>query len=1252
MTLPTFVAASAFTSSGVTATVPIPTGTEVDDILVLLAETANQAVTPISGWTDITNSPQSTGTTGGSTSTRLTALWKRATAYELSTATATTPAEHIGAVMLAFRGCPSTGDPFNVTAGTVEANNDTSVAIPGATTTVDECLVVAAVAHYRDIATAQFSGWTNADLGSVTEIVDAGTTQGNGGGIGVATGTKASAGAYGDTTATCALTSNYAMLSFALAPATSGPAPTTTFPGALDAFPYDEPGDIITSNEGNQVNGALTALQTITAGPVFHSASAYEATGDKLIADLGATTNWFSTNLSTGVQTDTTQKTLGASSVKIAGARFCWDNNVDRSTRAYVNLTASAPKGDYGDLAVDWRWTFGSGSDFHFPGDFFEFVASDAVDLGGTLVTYPMGVPDSGAWTTAYIPVDPLTSVRSFGIRTIPDREPAIDDTGMALVFWVDNLRWAAQSEFDRAAEAADAVVVPPSYTPSITRTLDIPDSRSVVDLRDQPYVANNGGGKNLRQFQVFAEDGGTDVRQALVDVFATLRDGDHLTFPPGKHYKAGGTTAQIHIRGLNNVVIDAQDSVIFSEELRTVPMIRMSECHNVTIRRLHVLGATPTTHLGSTWVTVAGTPTVVGSTVQLNAQNEEVRAGFISAISRDRYGKADFDVTLSQDSVVDSDCVLELVDTNAPTVTEQSAFTATPFGSTGPLLAGTRYYRVTYVNADGFETGLGPAIAVTLSTPGAVDLAGLPVASSRNAPVNQRNVYRTAAGALDTPEAYKRCAEIYDNTTTTWRDRASDGPAPAAGSTTLVAVNGGAGVVEAGAHNYSYSYFNSTTGVEGSVNTKVAAMTAPNHPSATAVNLSGIGIGPAGTTERRIYRSKANATGEGKNFYVGTVAGNVTTTFTDNVADASLGQSAPEGITDYQPPIFARRLLTLNATPTTYRLTLPGDRVFARRFELRVRKATATANTITVHSAFTDRSRGGGSFGSGGAYESYHGVNVAQNCSDIVFEDCVFEGLSGDGIQVASVNNHGTGSVTIRRCWSRNNGRHGMTVSGNTRVLIEGCTIENNGQWGIDVEPETYGAYTDRVTVRDTDFYECGFSRGAISAAIGLERAGRIDIERCRSYGRTGQYSVGAMIVTMDQVDAPWYQIESRARQSIIGRVRCKVFSLPGGIKGAWTNFTQNAFAGGSVVYGPVVLTDQAASTAAVVIDDPTIPIGQVFYETATQVQINQSATLLKAGVPTDADFPYTPKDGTEAINTSTDTKYYRKAGVWTVLN
>jgi MSHA biogenesis protein MshQ len=65
-------------------------------------------------------------------------------------------------------------------------------------------------------STAQFSGWANANLTSLTERTDDANKSNNGGSLGVATGIKATAGAYGNTTATHASSAVKGMMSIAI----------------------------------------------------------------------------------------------------------------------------------------------------------------------------------------------------------------------------------------------------------------------------------------------------------------------------------------------------------------------------------------------------------------------------------------------------------------------------------------------------------------------------------------------------------------------------------------------------------------------------------------------------------------------------------------------------------------------------------------------------------------------------------------------------------------------------------------------------------------------------------------------------------------------------------------------------------------------------------------------------------------------------------------------------------------------------
>jgi type II secretory pathway pseudopilin PulG len=242
-----FVAAGAVASNGAAITPALPAGIVTGDILLLFLETSNQAIS-ISNqnggtWTAVTNSPQSTGTAAGSTGARLTAFWSRYNGTQGAPTTSDSGNHQLGRIV-AIRGAAASGDPWDVTAGGVEAAADTSGSIPGATTTVANTLVVAAIATALPDATgtANFSAWTNGNLTSITERTDNTVNAGNGGGLGIATGTKATAGAYGNTAVTCASASYKAMMSIALRPsgtvsggagyvrqATTGSSGTSTF---------------------------------------------------------------------------------------------------------------------------------------------------------------------------------------------------------------------------------------------------------------------------------------------------------------------------------------------------------------------------------------------------------------------------------------------------------------------------------------------------------------------------------------------------------------------------------------------------------------------------------------------------------------------------------------------------------------------------------------------------------------------------------------------------------------------------------------------------------------------------------------------------------------------------------------------------------------------------------------------------------------------------------------------------------------
>lgn len=195
----------------------------VNDIALLFVEsTGGQPVTlgVPNGFVEVANSPQTTG--AGTVGTRLTVFWARAISTTMPRPQIASPSDHFYARIVTFRGVITTGDPVDVSAGGVKAAASNTVSVTGVTTTVANALIVQAVARDNDSAAAAFSAQTNINLTGIAERLDAGTANGNGGGLGVWAGVKATAGPTGNTTATVSSSVN-AFITIALKPQPTGP---------------------------------------------------------------------------------------------------------------------------------------------------------------------------------------------------------------------------------------------------------------------------------------------------------------------------------------------------------------------------------------------------------------------------------------------------------------------------------------------------------------------------------------------------------------------------------------------------------------------------------------------------------------------------------------------------------------------------------------------------------------------------------------------------------------------------------------------------------------------------------------------------------------------------------------------------------------------------------------------------------------------------------------------------------------------
>jgi len=222
MAMPTIVGVGAGTSNVGAMTIPYPVGytAVLNDIALSFIETESAGVvTPPTNWAVLTSSTVASGTT-----TKLWVLWRRLTASE-ATPSIADAGDHMGGRMIVLNGVETVGNPWDVFSSTTELVADATVSIPSVTTTVADCLILDAFGTGQDVAsTAGATGWTNINLGSVTERMDNWVTTGLGGGFAMATGTKATAGSTGITTATLSLTVNFkTLIKIAIKGATAAP---------------------------------------------------------------------------------------------------------------------------------------------------------------------------------------------------------------------------------------------------------------------------------------------------------------------------------------------------------------------------------------------------------------------------------------------------------------------------------------------------------------------------------------------------------------------------------------------------------------------------------------------------------------------------------------------------------------------------------------------------------------------------------------------------------------------------------------------------------------------------------------------------------------------------------------------------------------------------------------------------------------------------------------------------------------------
>ena len=231
------------------------------DLIVLVLASVNQTISdPTTGgtWTQVSNSPQGTGTAGAVQSIQCKVYQKIASGPQANAAVADSGVLTLGQ-MFCFRKVDSS-TPIEVTAGSVLATAGTTHTLPAVTTSTNNAMVAHCTGIGRDSSQgANYSSPTNANLTGLTVRSSQSTATANGGGIGLVTGTKTTAGASGTTSVTVGASAKGAFI-------TLGIKPSTNYDNSVRVYGSTQTGELYTEMYDQVYNsGQATALITLNS---------------------------------------------------------------------------------------------------------------------------------------------------------------------------------------------------------------------------------------------------------------------------------------------------------------------------------------------------------------------------------------------------------------------------------------------------------------------------------------------------------------------------------------------------------------------------------------------------------------------------------------------------------------------------------------------------------------------------------------------------------------------------------------------------------------------------------------------------------------------------------------------------------------------------------------------------------------------------------------------------------------------------
>jgi len=193
-----------------------------------------------------------------------------------------------------------------------------------------------------------------------------------------------------------------------------------------------------------------------------------------------------------------------------------------------------------------------------------------------------------------------------------------------------------------------------------------------------------------------------------------------------------------------------------------------------------------------------------------------------------------------------------------------------------GVVAFGTHSWKVTFVGPTGESVASAKSNVITLAAPVAPTVAENPINGAIALGTHSYKI--TFIGPAGESVASAKSAVV-----------TLAAPTPVTGALKAVPA---AGTVDDGTHSYKVTFVNA--GGESVASGKSNVVTVVNKGVNGQIDVTGIPVGPVGTTARNLYRSAAGDAGPWLLVAAATIPDNATLVYLDNVADVGLGAAAP----------------------------------------------------------------------------------------------------------------------------------------------------------------------------------------------------------------------------------------------------------------------------------------------------------------------------------------------------------------------